>query len=308
MEYLVKTLVRAGLEARVVSDGQFELSQERIVWISGNPTWHPKAMRKLLRARVDERPLIVYWHVEPLPFARVDQRSLEPLHLRELAKIVLRDDRVTDPHSNARCLRRYAAAGLIDVLVVSTRSSQAYLSELGIVAEHVPLGYRPDHGEDLELERDIDALFIGDTRVPRRRRIFRRLAREGVSVRAVGGWGEMGCWGEERTRLLNRAKILLNVPRHSGHLSGGQMILGMVNKALVVADPIVRPEPYLEGQHFVAASVEEMPTVIERWLSDEVGRNRIVEAAHRFVTTELTFERSIARLLTAIEERVKLGK
>jgi spore maturation protein CgeB len=75
------------------------------------------------------------------------------------------------------------------------------------------------------------------------------------------------------------------------------MILGMANKSLVVSEPIVYPEPYVPGEHYVSASLEDMPDVIRYYLANESERERIADAGHKFVTTELTFDRSVSRVL-----------
>jgi glycosyltransferase involved in cell wall biosynthesis len=162
----------------------------------------------------------------------------------------------------------------------------------------VPLGYdRATYGEDRGRARDVDVLFLGALDVPRRRRILRRLQRDGVTVRALGDWSDARLWGDDRIELLNRTKLLLNLPRHPGMLSGGRMLLGMANKALIVAEPIFEPRPYVPGEHFVSASLEELAHAVRRYLDDEAARQAMTDAAYAFVTTELTLARSLAQLV-----------
>ena len=75
--------------------------------------------------------------------------------------------------------------------------------------------------------------------------------------------------------------------------------------ALIVSEPPYDPAPYVPGEHFVQASVDDMPATIERYLTDEPERLRITTAAHRFVTTEVTMERSFARLLAVVASRLE---
>src|SRR5204862_311274 len=72
---------------------------------------------------------------------------------------------------------------------------------------------------DLGLERDIPVLFLGAMTVPRRRWIAWLLRRAGVELTAVGDWHDPRYWGEERTRLLNRAVISLNINRFPGNFA-----------------------------------------------------------------------------------------
>lgn len=293
-----------GFETRLVSDEGFDVSPDRIVFISGNALWHERALDRIRPLPADERPFVIVWHSEPLPFPREAGLGLAPLNLREIGKIVLRDRRVSDPHSNARHLRRIGPEGIVDLLAVATRSYQAFLAQEGIDSELVPVGYHPVHGERLDLERDVDVLFLGDLRVGRRKRIFKRLQQDGLPVRAVGSYSDPTFWGEGRTQLLNRSKILLNLPRHRGLLADLRLIFGMATGALVLSEPVYLPEPYVPGKHYVEAEVAEMADTARRYLEDEEARLRITDEAHTFVTQELTLERSFADMLALAARRV----
>jgi hypothetical protein len=192
------TLLGLGYEVRPVPDPDFALSGDALVWMTGGPHWFPVCWRRLLAAAPAARPPVVLWHTEPLPLPRAAGLPLAPLHARELAKIVLRDARRNDPRSNFRRLRQLLERGLPHVLAVSTLERQEFLAEHGIDSEFVPYGYRAEsHGRDLGLERDIDVLFLGSLDVPRRKRILRRLERDGVAVEAVGKLARSHLLGRE---------------------------------------------------------------------------------------------------------------
>lgn len=75
-------------------------------------------------------------------------------------------------------------------------------------------------------------------------------------------------------------------------------MLGMANRALVVSEPIYRPDPFVPGTHFVAATPESLLETVERYLADDAARARIADAGHAFVMEELpTFEHSVERVL-----------
>lgn len=293
-----------GFEAHLVSDDEFEVAPDRILFISGNALWHERALDRIRPVPRRERPFVVVWHSEPLPFPRAAGLRLAPLTVREIGKILLRDRRISDAHSNARHLRRIGREGIVDLLTVAARSYQAFLEQEGIASELVPVGYHPVHGRRLDLARDIDVLFLGDLRVGRRKRILRRLVRDGLPVQAVGSYSDPKYWGEGRTELLNRSKVLLNLPRHSGLLADLRLILGMATGALVVSEPVYLPDPYVPGTHYVEAAVPEMADVARRYLVDEEARLRITDEAHRFVTEELTLERSFTTLLGLAARRM----
>ena len=222
-DHLVAALRSLGHEAELIPDGG-DASGADAALLQGGAHWYP-GIWKLPRER---RPRIVLWHTEPLPLPSTAGLPLARRHPRELAKVVLRDSRRSDPRSNVQALRRVLRERLVDVVVVSTYERKLYLAEQGLDVPFVPLGYDPvTHGSDRKRARDIDVLFLGALDVPRRRSLLRRLKDDGVSVRALGDWSDARLWGEDRSELLNRTKILLNLPRHPGMLSGGRMVLGV---------------------------------------------------------------------------------
>jgi hypothetical protein len=295
----------AGHDVRIVGDEPAALPPDGVVWISGNPNWFPSVCRELGARRDGGRPLVLMWHSEPLPHPRAAALPLPGLHLREVAKIILRDARATDVYTNYFRLRRLARQGLPDVLVVSAPGRCAFLAERGIAAHWVPLGYHPGHGHDMGLERDIDALFLGALEIPRRRRHLESLRRAGIDVVAKGSWHDPECWGESRTKLINRARTFLNIQRYPGELSHNRLIIGGANKALVISEPMYDPSPYVPGKHYVSAPVEEMPDAVRYYLEKDDERQRIVEQLHRFVTQEMTATRSLSRIVALIDAHPK---
>ena len=293
-----------GLDARLVPDDQVSTSAEGIVFISGSPLWHKRALARIRSLPPGQRPFVILWYSEPLPLPRAAGLEPAPLTIREIGKILVRDRRISDVHSNARCLRRLGREGIVDLLTVATKGYQAYLAQEGIAAELIPVGYHPTHGHLLDLERDIDVLFLGDLRVGRRKRIFRQLEREGLPVRTIGSYSDGTYWGDARTEIHNRAKIVLNVPRHPGLMAESRWPVAMSTGALLLSEPVYLPEPYVPGAHYVEAEVDEMTEAARPFLDDESARLRITTEAHRFMTSELTLERSFARLLALAADRV----
>jgi glycosyltransferase involved in cell wall biosynthesis len=290
-------LRRLGFDARLVVEDEIDLSPDRIVLARGSPLWYRRALRRLDSLQPSTRPCLIIWHTEALPMPSAAGLPSELLTVRELAKIALRDSRINDQYSNARYLRRLSSQGIATVVAVANRSYQAYLAEHGISTEFVPVGYHPSYGRLLGLVRDIDVLFLGEYRVRRRRHILRRLKREGTDVVLLGSQSPTrGYWGDARTELLNRTKVLLHLPRYPGHLSD-RILMGMANGALVVSEPMYLPDPYEPGVHYVESSVDQMAETVRRYLADEESRQRITDAAYRFVTQELRLEGTYARLM-----------
>jgi hypothetical protein len=294
---LRSVLEDAGHHVVQVEDGALDLTGTDVLWIAGNANWYPRVCRQLIGPPKPPRPLVVVWHSEPLPPPRAAGLPRPRLNLREIAKILLRDRRATDVYSNYFRLRSLARQELPDVLAVSTLGRREFLAEHGIHAHWVPLGYHASQGHDMRLHRDIDTLFLGTLDVPRRQRLLRRLRRSGLDVVTAGNWFDPTMWGDSRRRLLNRTKVLLNLGRHPGELSGQRLILGMANKALVVSEPIYKPAPYVPGTHYVSAALDEIPHLIGYYLTHDDERARIVNEGHRLVTEEVTTKRSVWRIL-----------
>lgn len=294
----------AGCVVEEVVDGPIDLLPAGVVLITGNPQWFPQIRRQLVARPRADRPFVVIWHSEPLPPPRASGLPMPRLYLREIARIMRRDPGATDVYTNYLSLRGWVEQGLVDLLLVSTSSRQEFLAEKRIAAYRVPLGYHRSHGCDMGLERDVDVLFLGTLAVPRRGRMVRRLRTAGVDFITAGDWFDPSFWGEDRTRLLNRTKIFLNIQRYAGEFSGLRMIHGMANKTLVMSEPMYCPDPYVPGLHYVSATIDEMPEAIRYYLADGDKREQIAQAGHHLVTQEVTMERSVLRIMELIQEHV----
>lgn len=298
---LIRLLESQGHRAEVLASDRPEALRDGVLLLLGNINWYPELRQKLAQTAAHRRPWVVLWHYEPLPTPRAAGFPGAWLTFRELCKIALRDRRVTDVYSNLRMLRSVHQTGLIDQLVVSSRGRQELLAEQGIPSGWIPLGYTPDYGRPLALQRDIDVLFLGIVHVPRRKRILRRLEELGLHVVIKGDWHDPGCWGEARTELLNRTRILLNFPRTPGEMSGMRFLLGMCNQALVVSEPVYRPDPYVSGKHFVSGQIDELPEIVQHYLDNETERTAITTAAWQHVQHEVTLAHSVGKLLPLME-------
>jgi hypothetical protein len=296
----IQCLERAGHRLSFIGDDPSRIPERGLFWIQGSIAWYPRVRRRLIAMPPQKRPPVLIWFCEPLPPPNDSGLPWPRLNLREIAKVLLRDPRATDVYTNYLVLRRLARFGLPNFLVVSATGRQRFLAERGIVSHFVPFGYDPDMGRDLALPRDIDVLFIGALNVPRRNRLLQFLRRQGVNLTAVGDWSDPAFWGENRTLLLNRSRILLNFARTPAEYSGMRLLLGMANKALVISEPMYDPAPYVPGRHFISAPVEQMPDLIRHYLDHEDERRLMVEEAHRFVTTEHTLDRAIARIFEIV--------
>ena len=116
-----------------------------------------------------------------------------------------------------------------------------------------------------------------------------------------------GYWGERRTQLLNRTKILLHLPRYQGHLSD-RLLMGMATGALVVSEPLHLPDPFEPGVHYVESSVGDMAETVRMYLADHGARRRITEAAYTFLTQGITLDASFSRLIDLASGRLERAR
>ena len=71
---------------------------------------------------------------------------------------------------------------------------------------------------------------------------------------------------------------------------------------LVVSEPTEDDRPFVAGQHYVAATLAEMPDTIVRLLADPEHCARIAQAASGLCRTELTLENSVQSLCLRVSE------
>lgn len=302
---IVETLERLGQRVNVIQDGPWDPSLGRVLIVNGTIQWFPRLRRQLLREGKPPGTTLVVWHTEPLPPPRSSGLRWPIPYPRELAKILLRDRRATDVYTNYFRLRQLHRSGLPDILCVSTRGRVDFLAERGIHAEYVPHGYGPDLGRDLGMERDIDVLFLGETKVLRRRLALLYLQWRGVEVLCRGGWSDLSCWGEARTELLNRTKIFLNVQRFAGEYSGLRFALAAANRAFVISEPMYDSYPFVAGEHYVAATLREMPEAIRHYLVHEEERRRIAENAFACAVEKHDRDAALGHMLRLVRDRVQ---
>jgi hypothetical protein len=290
---IAKSFRAAGHEVRADRE-HFDPSVDAVL-IPNQPTFYPRALAQL-RDLGPRRPRVVAWMSEPLVPPVASGLPWPRRTHREWIKLALRDKRVIDARSNERRTVALVREGLIDAVATTTVARVERFAEVGVDAAWVPQTIGPHVHADLRLERDIPVLFLGAMDVPRRRLIAWRLRRAGVELTAVGDWSDPRYWGDERTRMLNRAVITLNINRFAGNFPDTRFNLAAANRSLVVSEPVYRPEPYVAGETHLEAPAADLPAVLAQWLADHDGRERMINAAYETVTTRLAREDSVASL------------
>lgn len=187
---------------------------------------------------------------------------------------------------------------LVDGLAVTATSRADYFNRHGLDPIVAPIGYHPYiQGGDRGTARDIDTVFFGAMHGKRRERLLGRVKRDldhrGIEL-------DIRCdrfYGEERTRVLNRAKTVLNIMQYPYDIVALRFLFCAANRVLMVSEPVVDKEPFVPGRHFVTAPVDKLAETIEFYIANEAERRQIVEEAYRLVTEEYTIEKMIERIV-----------
>jgi len=195
--------------------------------------------------------------------------------------------------------RRHYSRHWCDFVYAGTPARCKFLVSRGIDARFVPMGYHRYWGEDLRIARDIDVLFLGKLRKNSRLRILRpimkKLSRQGVVVRTV----DKGCYGLERTRLLNRSRILIDLVRLGWDMPVMRLLTAMSCRVLVISNWAHDPAPF-SSEHLVQTDTDNVAETVLCYLRHGDERQKIVDSAYRFVTEELTLDNSVRRLMLPI--------
>jgi len=200
-------------------------------------------------------------------------------------------------------LYEFHSRGLLGGLAVTAPSKATYFHRHGFEPLVAPIGYHQIlHGRDLGLDRDIDVGFLGRTHTKRRLKLLEQVRKELESrnIKILVPTEEVD--GEERTRFLNRVKIILNILQQPHDFTGLRFMFCAANKSLMISEPLLDNESFVPGHHMIAAPIEQLAETIEFYLSHEEQRQEIVEEAYRLVSEELTIHQMIGRILSHSRE------
>jgi hypothetical protein len=199
--------------------------------------------------------------------------------------------------------------GILSLLVIGHRLngiSGDCLRTRGINTLAISLGSHPSWGEDLGLKRDIPVLWIGNRATSRRARLLDRIRLElrerGVEMTMIDGVEHPYVFNEERTVLLNRTKIVLNLLRAKWDSNSLRYFISAPNRAMIVTEPVHPPNFFVPGTHLIEVPIEHMADTVCHYLAHEEERRFIADQAYKLVTTDLTMKRGLARVLEAVAE------
>lgn len=185
----------------------------------------------------------------------------------------------------------------IDLVACTTPTRLAFLRQAGIPTRFVPLAFHPDWGEPGAQERDIDVLFVGTCESPSRRSLVPDVLRQ------LGEWGFRTCEinvfpsGRQRTALLQRARVVLNVLRFPWEFPGPRLFASAACGALCVSNEAVQNEPFEPGLHFIRAPRTRMAESISWYLTHEEERRQRAARALQSFSSDFSLPDSLEKLL-----------
>ena len=122
------------------------------------------------------------------------------------------------------------------------------------------------------------------------------LATAGVKVEVVGDQ----CYGQDRTGLLNRARIVLHLHNFAWDPPWLRLLLATSCGAMMVSEPIADNSLYQPGIHFIHAPINQLAATILHYLENESERKKIVQTAQKFVSTEVTLQASVRAMVNHV--------
>lgn len=194
----------------------------------------------------------------------------------------------------------------IDMVACGTPTRLAFLRQAGIPARFVPLGFHPAWGELGTEERDIDVLFVGTCDSPNRRSLVPDVLRQ------LRDWGfktlETNVFpsGRQRTALLQRARVVLNVLRFPWEFPGPRLYASAACGALCVSNEAVQNEPFQPALHFIRAPRTRMAESISWYLTHEEERRQRAARALQSFASDFSLSASLGKLLQPGEEQAEL--
>ena len=194
--------------------------------------------------------------------------------------------------------------GLLSLLVVGSQWIADFLRPRGFTPLVGYYNFASDWGDDLALERDIPVLWLGKMGTDRRRNCLQQvraeLKKRGIEVVVIDGNEHPYVFGEERTNLLNRTKITINILRQEWDNHSMRYYLAASNGVLIVTEPTFPHIPFVPGKHLVETPIKQMADTICYYLANEEKRVVIANCARHLATMELMADTAVSQILEQI--------
>lgn len=273
----------------------------------------------------DRRPFWIHWSTEDCPDLRLPKTLV-----RSIGQMLARLDRLQDEgvafaqSAPMRWVNRrfhkfryvgmydYAVRhGLIGLLLEYSKVYADYYNAMGLPVHYARWGLLNEahaHEHEIETERDIDVLWIGTRRTQRRSKLLDEIIGQldalGKRTYVVDGVNHRPVYGRERSELLGRAKITLNLlpTWYDSALAYRWPLVAASRSLLVTEESLPHAPEYRAGEHYVSAPVSSLVETICHYLDHPDKRAPIVERAYHAVMNEHSILDSVRRIMRQAEE------
>jgi len=284
------------------------------------PIWESVALRQ-----GHQRPVVAHLNTEGIPDLRIPYRTVRWLgsmrswvgRLSHSRSALARLLSTLPPFISVdRVMTRYRYVGDYDYayqrgwLHVLADTSQIYCAlrnKAGMPTLYVPWGGSTVLYANLNLERDIDVIWMGKRGTKRRSAILDWVCNElspyGVKIYIADNEQNPFIFHGTRTEYLNRAKITLNITRTWYDDNFSRFALAAPNRSLIISEPVLEHcIEFKANVHYIVSPISELSKTILYYLEHEAERERIVDNAYNLLTTELRFHHGIKRMMDAVEQ------
>jgi hypothetical protein len=280
------------------------------------PVWEAAA-----RSGGGNGPVVVHWNTEGMPDPRIPypltkaigtlrSKIVRVSRISEMSGGRLASTRIASVFDRGLARYRYLGdyyyaleRGLLHVLADTSQVYTDIRNSRGLPTSYIPWGLSPLNYADLNLERDIDVLWMGARWSRRRSRVLDQVIRElrplGVRMFIADNEESPFIFREERTHYLNRAKITLNITRTWYDDNFSRLVYAAPNRSMVVSERMQPHCPeFKENEHYVSVEVKDLAKTILHYLEHEEERRQIAENAYNMVVRELQFSTCVAKMLS----------
>jgi hypothetical protein len=145
-------------------------------------------------------------------------------------------------------------------------------------------------------EKEIDLLFLGGL-TERRRRILDSLSNDlDVTVTTA--------FGEEMTRYLNRAKIILNLHAEEDLDVETRVYEVLGCGGFLISERLAAENPFQAGELVEIESTDELEPTIRRYLADEAAREAVAAKGHREALRAHTYRARAEQIVSVMRGHV----
>lgn len=313
---IVRGLSERGLVTRFLPDGAAQVLDCDVILLAKGPSSQRRTVGAIRRAGA-ARPAVAAWLFEPLPppdlpcdvirgavgfsALRTGRRWMRPVmrclswpldaHLARRAGRSLTASNLRFLVDNASFAFLGSEQGWLDAIYVSTEQKRRHLADWGISARFLPVGQQPSYGHDMGRPRDIDVLFVGSLKAQGRRRALANLMGRLRAAGLVTHVPEGPVWGQARTDLVNRARVMLHMHQFDWDTPWMRWCLAAANGAVIASEPLSVPHPLVPGRDYLEAPADALAEAIAALLRDEDRRRAMLASCRAALGASMAMDR-----------------